>query len=457
VRAGIVVLALLVATTAAAQPAQPAQPARPAHRAVPDYDGRGDAPTTTGDVVRAVVRVVLFPIRIVVDYGIRWPIGKAISAAEQSRGVRAAIRYLFLLPPTPTPSVFPIAFYDFGFQSSLGVRFLWTRGFLTRGSKFSLKLGSGGDDWWRADANLRVAAPAKLHGFHAGIDAGVRRRPDQQFFGIGSRTRQSAAARYMQARSIVTGYVGWPELAAIATSSATFAGDSHFGGGLSIDDQIAAGEIATQPAGYRDVVVTQRLGARLALDSRGIRPDTQERDRTTSGGRIDAVFERVRDREIGEWLHLDATIGGALRLDSVREHKLDARMRVELVEPTAMTRENAIPFIDLASIGGSRDLRGFASGRGRDLSAAAFMLDYQWPIAAWLDATLYLAAGNVFGRNLSGFSAGALRGSAGMGLALAGLSADRQLEAWAAVGTEPFDEGGGVNSFRLVLGYSHDY
>jgi hypothetical protein len=448
VRAGIVVLALLFANSSAAQPAR---------RAVPDYDGRDDAPTTTSDVARAVVRVVLFPIRIVVDYGIRWPFGKAITAAEHSRGVRSAIRYLFLLPPTPTPSVFPIAFYDFGFQSSLGLRFLWTRGFLTRGSKFSLKLGSGGADWWRADTNLRVVAPAAMRGFYAGIDAGLRRRPDQQFFGLGSRTPQSAAARYMQARTAVTGSVGWPQLAVVAGWTATFAGESHFNGGLSIDDQVAAGQIGGEPAGYREVVVSQRLGARLALDTRGTRPDTQERDRTSSGARIDAVFEHVRDREIGEWLHLDATLGGALRLDTVREHKLDLRMRVELVEPTATTAAGDIPFVELASIGGSRDLRGFASGRGRDLSAAAFMLDYQWPLAAWLDATLYLAAGNVFGRNLSGFSAGALRGSAGMGLALAGLSADRQLEAWAAVGTEPFDEGGGVNSFRLVLGYSHDY
>jgi hypothetical protein len=53
--------------------------------------------------------------------------------------------------------------------------------------------------------------------------------------------------------------------------------------------------------------------------------------------------------------------------------------------------------------------------------------------------------------------AGKLRGSYGMGLAIAGLSPDRQLELWAAVGSEPFDEGGSISSFRLVLGYSHDY
>jgi hypothetical protein len=446
-RAGVVVSALLAAKLSAAAPA---------HRPVPDYDGR-DERVTAGDVARAVVRVALFPIRIVVDYGVRWPLGKAISAAEHSHGVRSAIRYLFLLPPTPTPSVFPIAFYDFGFQSSIGLRMLWTRGFLTPGSQLSLKLASGGYDWWRGDASLRVAAPAKFRGFHVGMDAGVRRRPDQQFFGLGSRSPQSAAARYTQARMGVTLFAGLRELSILAASTSTFAGTSNFNGGLSIEDQIDAGRIAAEPAGYHSLVVTRRLGVKLALDTRGTRLDTQERDRGTSGARIDAVVEVVHDREIGEWFHLDATLGGALRLDTVREHKLDIRMRIELVEATSMTRDADIPFVELASIGGSRDLRGFVGGRGRDLSAAAFTIDYHWPIAAWLDASLYVGAGNVFGPDLSGFSAGKLRGSAGIGIALAGLSADRQLEAWTAIGTDPFDQGGAANSFRLVLGYSHDY
>ena len=74
------------------------------------------------DVARTALRVVLFPVRIVVDYGVRWPIGKLVTAAEHSRGVRGVISALFLGPPAPAPRVYPIAFYDFGFQSSIGVR-----------------------------------------------------------------------------------------------------------------------------------------------------------------------------------------------------------------------------------------------------------------------------------------------------------------------------------------------
>ena len=207
-RAVVVLLALTSAHLAHAEP-----PKRP----VPVYDGRAEKPTTFVDVARGVVRVVLFPVRIVVDYGVRWPIGKLITAAEHSHGVRSVIRTLFLLPPAPTMSIFPIAFYDFGFQSSIGLRFLWTNGFLNPGSKFSLKLGTGGADWWRADGTVIAAAPHSR--FRAGFDAVLRRRPDQQFFGLGSHTPYAARARYLQVKLGLTAFVGWPELSVTASEA----------------------------------------------------------------------------------------------------------------------------------------------------------------------------------------------------------------------------------------------
>ena len=448
-RAALLAIALLSASVAHAEPRPP--PKRPA----PSFDGRARPPATAGDVALATARAILFPIRIVVDYGVRWPLGKLISAAEHSRGVRRVLRYLFLQPPTPTMSITPIAFYDFGFQSSIGLRLSWKDGFLTPGSKFSLKLGTGGADWWRGDGTVVVAVP-RTHGFRAGFDASVRRRPDQQFFGLGPRTPQSARARYLSARFGATAHAGWRELAFLVGSTSTFTAASHFHDSASIDDQVAAGRIAALPAGYGALVETQHFGARISLDSRGAK-DSPERERDTSGARLDGIVERVRARGLGHWSHVDATLGAALRLDPPGEHKLDLRLRLELVEPSAARDGADIPFLELATIGGSRDLRGFANGRGRGLSAAAVTLDYQWPLAAWLDATLYLGAGNAFGRRLSGLTAGKLRGSAGMGLALAGLTNERQLELWAAVGTDPFDEGAELRSFRLVLGYSHDY
>jgi hypothetical protein len=417
---------------------------------VPDYDGRGEPPTTAGDVFRGVGRVLLFPLRVVVDYGVRWPIGYLVRTVEHSRSARAAFRYVFLQPPAPTMSIFPIAFYDFGFQSSLGVRMAWGDGFLTPGSKITIKLGTGGRDWWRADTAVSVAAP---HGLRLGADFGVRHRPDQQFFGLGSRTPQAALARYAQSRAALTVHAGWPQLRLFVASVASAASTSHFSDDPSIEDQVAAGRIAALPPGYHQILATRRSGVRLALDTRDLGGARDDGAPSRSGARLDATVERVRDDELGSWTHVDATFGAALRLDAVGEYKLDLRARFELIEADAGVE---VPFLELAGIGGSRDLRGFASGRGRDRSAAALTLDYQWPLAAWLDATVYLGVGNVFGERLSGFHAGALRGSAGLGLGLAGLTGDRQIELWAASGTDPLDQDFNFASFRLVLGYSHD-
>lgn len=428
--------------------AAPAPKSPPPKRPLPDYDGRGDPPTSVGDVVRGVGRVLLFLPRIVVDYGLRWPIGYAVRTVEHSRSARAAFRYVFLQPPAPTMSIVPIAFYDFGFQSSLGVRMLWTDGFLTKGSRASIKLGTGGRDWWRADTSLSVAAP---YGLRVGADFGLRNRPDQQFFGIGPDTPQRALARYTHTRTNLALSAGRRELQVFVASVIQIASESHFSDDASIDDQVAAGRIAAAPDGYKELLVTRRLGARVALDSRR---DAPESEPPSSGVRFDAVLERVRDEERGAWTHFDGTLGAALVLDPAGEYKLDLRTRVELV---AAARDVELPFLELASVGGSRDLRGFGSGRGRDRSAFAMSLDYQWPLAAWLDATTYLSVGNVFGENLAGFHAGALRGTAGLGLGLAGLTGDRQIELWAATGTEPLGDGLDLAGFRLVLGYTHDY
>lgn len=437
-----------VAGSATAARADDAPPKRPAKREVPDYDGRGKEPTTAGDVFRGIGRVILFPARIVVDYGVRWPIGYLVRTVEHSRSARAAFRYLFLQPAAPTMSIMPIAFYDFGFQSSVGVRMMWSNGYLTPGSKISIKLGTGGRDWWRGDVSTSVAGP---YGLRVGGDIGVRNRPDQQFFGVGPRTPQGALARFAHTRGAVLFNAGWRQLSLFGGWVTSGATTSHYSDDPSIEEQVAAGRIAELPPGYNELLTTRRFGAKLALNTRDDLPDDAP---AQSGLRFDAMVERVHEGERGEWTHVDATVGAALILDPIGEYKLDLRARVELISPDDGVE---VPFLEMATIGGRRDLRGFSSGRGRDLSAVALTLDYQWPLAAWLDATLYLGVGNVFGENLSGFYAGKLRGSVGFGLGIAGLEEDRQVELWTAFGTDPLDEGVDFSGFRLALGYSHDY
>ncbi|CAN5787622.1 hypothetical protein BH11MYX2_BH11MYX2_02110 [soil metagenome] len=436
----IAVVAALFASIAHADDKPKLTPKRP----VPVYDGRAEEGTSGFDVLHTAGRVVLFPAYIAVNYGIRWPIGKLITWVEGSHGVKHFVNAWFLGPPSKKPQFLPIAFYDFGFQSSLGVRMLWENGFATPGSKFSLKLGFGGRDFYRADVAVRLALPYRLRAWG---EFSIRHRDDQQFYGIGPRSPDAAAARYADTRGSVMFAFGWNQLNAFVQSAATAATTSHFNDDPSIEDQVAAGRIDRLPAGYNELLISQRAGVRIALDSRSSK-------QIESGGRLDATIERVHNTDYGNWTHYDIRAGGALKLDKVGEHLLDIRARIELIEAAHLDQ---VPFMELASIGGTANLRGFAHGRGRDASSVELMVDYQWPLAAWLDATLYAAAGNVFGENLGGFYAGQLRGSLGLGLGLAGLTAERQIELWSALGFEPFDQGIDISNFRLVLGYSYDY
>jgi hypothetical protein len=154
------------------------------------------------------------------------------------------------------------------------------------------------------------------------------------------------------------------------------------------------------------------------------------------------------------WTKLEFVLGGSVLLDPVAERKLDVRLGVELIEPDHDM--DVIPFPELPTIAGGNWLRGLSPGRIYGESAAAFLLDYNWPLAAWLDAHANLGAGNVFDDQLDGFSLGRLRGSFGGSLTIAGLS-ERQIGASLHFGTEPFSEGFDVTNYRLILEYSGDY
>jgi hypothetical protein len=441
-------LVLALAITAALAPLAAAD--TPPRRAVPDYEGREPAPATAGDVLLWVPRVVLFPVRIVVDYGVRRPFGWVVRKAEHSKRVRRTLSYLFRHVENANPLIFPVALVDFGFQPSIGVRVLFRRGFLVPKSDVTLRAGTGGFDWWRADVGIK----SKLGALRTTAEIGANDRPDYVFYGIGRDTPSDARARYAARRLFARGSVGG-HVHGIGDGLLTFGvtdtdlSSSTFSGDASIEEQVAAGRIAALPVGYEQDVRTARVGGRITLDTR------IDGRRARSGARFDAAVERVTDLDRDTaWTRVELMAGGALLLDPVAERKLDVRVGVELVEPDRDTM--MIPFVDLATISGAPWLRGLPPGRLYGDSAAALIVEYQWPIAAWLDAHAHAGAGNVFDDVLTGFSLGRLRGSFGGALTIAGLS-DRQVGVSLAFGTEPLGAGLDVTSSRLILEYSSDY
>jgi hypothetical protein len=419
-------------------------------RAVPDYDGRGEEPTTAADVALWVPRVVLFPVRIVVDYGVRRPFGYVVRKAEHSKGFRRFMRDFFREIEDANPLIYPVALVDFGFKTSVGARVLWRRGYLVPKSDVTLRVGTGGLDFWRADASIKT----KLDALRATAQFGANDRPDYVFYGIGRDAPDEAKARYAARKLFARGSIGG-HVQGVGDALLSFGmqdnelTSSTYDGDASIEEQVAAGRIAALPTGYEEDYKTARVGTRITLDTRF------DGKRARSGARFDGAVDRVFDlTNETSWTRVELMIGGGLLLDAIAERKLDVRFGVEFVEPSEDT--TLIPFPELATISGAPWLRGLSAGRLYGASAAALLVDYNWPLAAWLDAHAHLGAGNVFDPWLSGFALRHLRGSFGGALSIAGLT-ERQIGVSLHFGTEPLGEGVDVTSMRFVLEYSGDY
>ena len=225
--------------------------AAPKKRPIPNYSGRGTEPASALDRLAWIPRIALFPVRIVIDYGVRTPFGWLTRTVETSRATRKVMRSLFTGSPTPTASIYPVALYDFGTKPSVGLRLSWDNGFLTPGSKLKIKLGVGGLDWWRVDTGVRVAYAESF----VSLDIGARRQPDYRFYGIGPRAPEEAAARYGARRLTAKLGIGaqlaeWGEVSGFAGATDLTFRSEGYDDDPPIDDRVAQGLIAALPEGY---------------------------------------------------------------------------------------------------------------------------------------------------------------------------------------------------------------
>jgi hypothetical protein len=78
-------------------------------------------------------------------------------------------------------------------------------------------------------------------------------------------------------------------------------------------------------------------------------------------------------------------------------------------------------------------------------------LSYRWPIWVWLDGAIHYEVGNVFGKHLEDFDPRLLRQSFDFGFAASGAR-DHTFELLLGFGTETFDQGADVDTFRFVFG-----
>jgi len=432
-------------------------------RPVPDYDGRPDEPSGPGALIW-VPRVVLSPLYFVSEYVVRRPLGWAISTAEEEE-VPQKLVDLFTFGPENNIGIVPTGLIDFGFRPSVGLYFFYND-FLTRENDLRARAATGGTDWLLLNVADRVEV---ARGQTLGARAEYGFRPDWVFHGLGPESG-ATEARFKATRA----EAGLVHDASLWRSSSlsTFVGlrDLSFDPSVgAFDDPTVADEIARgryrAPPGMRDGYTVLVQGVTASLDSRPRRnlddppdasdfvspPGTGVRLQLRAehaGGIRDAPRTSALSPPAQHWMKYGATLGGFVDITG-EQRVLGLSLVADFADP--LTKGSDIPFTEQASLGGPRPMRGFLEGRLVDKSAAVALLEYQWPVWVWLDGALHYAVGDVFGEHLSGFEAGLLRQSFGMGLRSTGQR-DHAFEMLLAFGTDTFDGGAEIESVRFVLG-----
>jgi hypothetical protein len=420
--------ALLLALTAACAHEQ-----RVAKRPLPDYDGRGAAPTTAGDVLLWVPRVVVAPLWLVSEYVVRRPMGWLIVTGERNQWPARVLDF-FDLPI----GVVPTFYVDLGLRAHAGLYFFWND-FLAHGNDLRLTASAG-----LGNLSATLADRVHLGAARLTLRGHASRRSDGLFFGIGPESRAGDRSRY-QVRRLETSLALDARLARFnfVRVEGGFADVRYDNGGCcgtTLAERIEAGELPSPPgfaAGGHGGLFAR---ARLTLDSR---PSELA---TGVGLVVDADVDS--DLASGDaWMRLGGTLAATLDVDG-RQRVLGLQLDMRLAAPL---RGDEVPFDELVTVGGSGPLPGFLEPRLRDRSAIVATLRYEWPIWVYLSGVAHVALGNVFGERFAGFDTQLLRLSTGLGIRSVGLG-DHRFELLVALGTEPLGRGGDVDSVRFLFG-----
>ncbi len=442
-------------TAPSAGPRGPDEP-----RPLPDYDGRPEH-TSAGDVALWVPRVILFPLYVVSEYVVRRPLGWLVSTAEREHWPTLLIDFFTFA--NRRGGIVPTGIIDFGMRPSIGAYAFWND-FLTEGNDLRLRATYGGSGFYQ----LRVADRFALGVGRLALTGAYEARPDNVFHGIGNRlVDDEVRSRYTSrsSRLDITYRVPWVRSsyarAAAEVREVELDGDPTCCDEPSVNQQVELGVFAP-PAGMNQVYDVAGQAAEVVLDSRwprfaeGLELASDYVTPPGSGVRLalrGGVYE-LMDQTLATgsalasaWLRYGASLGAYYDLTG-QQRNVSATVIVDLSDPLGA---GEVPVTDLVTLGGERPLRGFLANQFVDRSAAALRIEYRWPVAVWLDGSLLYEAGSVFGAGLSGFELGALRNSYGFGMAAVGAQ-DHPFQVLFALGTEPWEAGGAIDSFRFVFG-----
>ena len=431
-------------------PPQSAEPGQ--KRKMPDYDGREGECASAGESLIWIPRVVFFPVYVVMEYVVRWPIYQAIAFIEEYHVIPRVVRFFTF--GDGQGALVPTIFYDFGLNPSMGLYFFYDN----LGVKnHNLVLQAG---FWPMDYyHFILRDNFKVFRYNRGTvstRAEYMDRPDKVFYGLGPDSRD--ARRFFRLEKIEAELNLRAALQDLnrLTFGMMFTNARISGGqGPSIDS-------TDSPFDVTDAEIVPGFGStynllvpflRLELDSRS--PDRVFTP--GSGLRLDAAVSFHIDPNNPD-LHFLRYGGEACAyLDiSGLNHVLALRVYLESLE---VTGDAAVPLTERISLGGAENLRGFLGGRFRGDSALVVTADYRYPIHTKLDANLFLSIGNVARGRLDQLDLNKMAMVWGIGVRT-NTSRDVSFDIMVGFGTnlmQEWDEKFKVDNVRFIVGINQGF
>ncbi|HEY1908671.1 MAG TPA: BamA/TamA family outer membrane protein [Myxococcaceae bacterium] len=422
---------------------------RPPRREVPNYRQLDPVPTTAGDVLIWVPRVVLLPGYLVTEYALRVPVGAFSTASEKGNWAGKAFNF-FAFGPDHKGGILPTFSFNTGFRPTIGAHFWWGDTFVA-GNTLTADVAWGGSDWIRT-------AIGDQYRWSSTDDVAFKvfwqRRPDNVYFGIGPDTSDNFRSRY--GTDHIEGRVTYTHAQKLGVRFESHARiyrtvfrDYHCCNDPTVTERVENGELS-QPPGFGENTTAAEIGGLLVLDTRNPDPYTNR-----SGFRIGVTAAPAVDVTRGfdrSWIHYGGLVEGSWDVTG-KGRVLSLGVFTSFADALG---SEPVPFNELVTVGGAEPFAGFLNGRLRDRSAIAAQLSYRWPVYAWIDGVAAVGFGNVFGKHLENFRWDSLRLSADIGVRTAAAFGRSSFQMVFGMGSEPFSQGLRLTSFRFALGVTYD-
>lgn len=414
----------------------------PTKRPVPDYDGRGPAPTTLGDALIWVPRTLLLPAYLVTEYAIRLPLGAADTYAEENHWPSSISKFFAF--GTDNFGIFPSFFIDFNLRPSIGLHLFWNRAFAER-NRLTADVAYGGTDWTKVAVGDRYSFSSSES---LSVQAQWNRRPDGLYYGLGSQVTNTFISRV--GTDEITGKIIYDKVIAkfvdLETTAAikrTIFRDFTCCGDPSLQQRVEAGQLPPPP-GYQINTTALELGFKAVFDTRLTHPESRSGLRAAVGlglaGDVVPGFDT-------SWARYGASIEGNFDVTG-KARILSVSLTALFVDPLG---SQPVAFTELVTLGGNEPFQGFYPGFLHDRSALVAQVGWHWPVFAFVEGVAAVSFGNVFDAHLDNFRFDLLRMSAELGIRTAGILPG-SFEVVFGIGTNTIRDGFGVASVRLAFG-----